>query len=225
MVSTPEKPVVAPPAETAERGSLLPGEPGYISEPICIRLPASWKMTDLAFIELSQNNEPWKFETTEDGALLIMAGEGMATSELGAELIADVVIWNRDRRGGHVLGPSGASRMSKQLIMIPDISWVSNERAARQDEEYGGVLLGICPEFVIEVRSESDSLKSQQERMERWIRYGVLLGWLVDPQGEAVWIYRPGKKPEQHQRPDELNGEDVCEGLIVRVSQIWELDR
>ena len=224
MVSTPEKPVAAPPAEDAAARSLLPGEPGYFSAPICIRLPAAWHLTDLAFVELSQNNEPWKFETTEDGALLIMVGEGMATSELGAELIADVVIWNRGRRGGHVLGPSGASRMSKQLITIPDISWVSNERAQRQDEEYGGVLLGICPEFVIEVRSESDSLESQQERMERWIRYGALLGWLVDPQGEVVWIYRPGQDPEPLQRPDELNGEDVCEGLVVNFGRIWSSD-
>ena len=224
MVSTPEMPVARATAMKVGSGELLPGEPGYISEPICIRLPAAWKMTDLAFIELSQNNEPWTFETTEDGALLIMVGEGMATSEIGAELIADVVIWNRAAGLGHVLGPSGASRMSKRLIMIPDVSWVSNERAEQQDEEYGGVLLSICPEFVIEVRSDNDSLKSQQERMERWIRYGVLLGWLIDPQGEAVWIYRPDHEPEHLQRPTELVGEQVCEGLVVSVAAIWESD-
>lgn len=61
--------------------------------------------------------------------------------------------------------------------------------------------------------------------MERWIRYGALLGWLVDPQSEAVWIYRPGKDPEQMQRPDELQGEDVCEGLVVSVARIWDSDQ
>jgi Uma2 family endonuclease len=222
MVSTPEKPVAALPAEDAGGQYLDAREPGHLAQPICIHLPAAWTLTDLAFIELSQNNEPWKFETTEDGELLIVAGEWIATSELGVELIIDVGSWNRQAGGGHVLGPSGASRMSEKLIMIPDLSWVSNGRADRQDEEYGGVLLGICPEFVVEIRSESDSLKSQQERMERWIRYGALLGWLVDPQDEAVWIYRPDMEPEQLERPEQISGENVCEGLVVNFSQIWE---
>ena len=223
MVSTPERPVAAPLAEGAGARSLLPGEPGYLSEPICIRLPAAWQLNDLAFVELCQNNVPWKFETTEDGALLIMVGEGMATSELGAELIADVVMWNRATGNGHVLGPSGASRLSERLIMIPDASWVSHERVKEGEEDSEGILLGICPEFVIEVRSKNDSSRSQQETMERWIRYGTLLGWLVDPQEETVWIYRPDSDPEQVTKPGELDGEDVCVGLTVDFARIWEL--
>ena len=219
MVSAPERPVT--PVGTPVVAPLLPGEPGYISEPICIRLPSTWEMTDHAFLELCKNNELWMFETTEDGALLIMVGEGMETSEIGTELITDVVMWNRNNEGGHVLGPSGATRLAEKLIKIPDVSWVSNERAERQDTKYGGVLLGICPEFVIEIRSKSDSLSSQRERMELWIRYGVMLGWLVDPWNETVWIYRPEQEPELAQRPDELSGEQVCKGLTVDCSRIW----
>lgn len=224
MVSTPEKPTVAArAAQSEERASREPGEPGFLDAPICLRLPTSWPLTDQAFIELSQNNPPWKFETTEKGALLIMVGEGMTTSEIGAELITDLAIWNRRHSGGHVLGPSGASRITKLLIMIPDVSWVSNERADRQAEEYDGVLLGICPEFVIEVRSESDSLESQQVKMERWLRHGALLGWLVDPQEETVWIYRPNEEPVLSASPDDLSGEDVCNGLVVDFARIWAL--
>ena len=223
MVSTPERPVAAPPAEDAGARSLLPGEPGYLSEPICIRLPAAWQLTDLAFVELSQNNEPWIFETTETGDLLIMVGEGMETSAIGAEFIVDLGMWNRSSGGGRVMGPSGAARATKQLIMIPDVSWVSHERIKEGEQDSEGILLGICPEFVIEVRSKSDSLRLQQEKMERWIRYGALLGWLVDPQEETVWIYRPDSDPEQVAKPVELEGEEVCVGLTVDVARIWEL--
>lgn len=221
MVSTPEKPAAASPLAESGGWDLLPGEPGTIPQPICIRLPAVWKLTDEAYIELSQNNAPWKFETTEDGALLIMVGESWETSALGAELIVDIGLWNRIARGGHVLGPSGAARMANRLIMIPDVSWVSNERMDRQDLDYDGVLLGICPEFVIEIRSPSDDLEDQQTKMERWMRYGAMLGWLVDPQEESVWIYRPGQEPEQVQRPDQLSGEDVCVGLTVNLAPVW----
>ena len=114
MVSTPAKPTVPVAEEVAEVPSLLPGDPGSIAAPICIRLPESWEMTDLAFIELSQNNEPWMFETTEEGSLLIMVGEAPETS-------SDLGSWNHRNRlsacgtanakstTGWVLGPPGAS--------------------------------------------------------------------------------------------------------------------
>ena len=81
--------------------------------------------------------------------------------------------------------------------------------------------MGTCPELIVEVRSQSDDLTQQQGKMERWIRYGALLGWLVDPQEETVWVYRPGVEPERLERPDEVGGEDVCEGLVVNFGRIW----
>ena len=219
MVTTPEKP--SAPERILERVA-LPTKSVELHAPLRLRLPASWKLTDDAFIGLSGENPEWQFETTEEGALLIMVGEGLETSALGSELVADLAIWNRIDSGGRVLGASGAARLSALLIMIPDASWVSHQRIAQGAAQHDGVLLGICPEFVVEVHSFSDSLADQQEKMERWIRYGALLGWLVDPQEETVWIYRPDSEPERVDKPDELGGEAVCEGLVVNFGRIWQ---
>ena len=58
--------------------------------------------------------------------------------------------------------------------------------------------------------------------MTEWIANGALLGWLVDPYREVVEVYRPGAEVEVLDRPDSLNGEDVCDGLIVDLAPVWD---
>ena len=53
---------------------------------------------------------------------------------------------------------------------------------------------------------------------------GVQLGWLIDPYEEIVWIYRADGSFEQLDRPDELSGEDVCVGLSIDMTRVWEAD-
>lgn len=214
MVSTPEKPAAAPLSARAGVGAAF--------NPVELRLPASWTVSEATFLDLCRRNELLQFETTEDGALIIMVGEGWDTSQIGMRLGSQLLAWSDNMGGGGVGGASGAVRISETIMTIPDVCWVSDSRARQQPDDYDGVLLPVCPEFVIEIRSESDSLDTQRAKMERWIRYGVLLGWLVDPQEPSVWIFRPEQEPHQVPRPEELTGEDVCDGLVVNFSRIWE---
>ena len=221
MVSTPTTPHAAESPRAAEpslrRATVSPG----VIEPLCLRLPGVWKLTEEAFIELSDLNPIWQIETTEEGELLIMPGEGMATSEIGIEIATDLAIWNRLERQGTVLGASGAVRHSERHIMIPDVSWISREREESAKAQVDTILVPTCPEFVVEIRSRGQSLTKQREKMEQWLRHGALLGWLVDPQEGSVWIYRPDTEPQRSERPEELSGEDVCEGLVVDFARIW----
>lgn len=222
MVSTPEKPVA--PAEVSSATS--PAGPERLvfapADEVRLQLPALWQVDERAFLDLCRLNETLRFETTEDGALIIMVGEGWDTSKLGMRFGSQLLAWSDDIGGGGVGGASGTVRISETVMTIPDVCWVSDERVAQQPEGYEGVLLAACPEFVIEIRSESDSIESQQSKMDRWIQYGVLLGWMVDPLDETVWVYRPDTEPELVKQPDELSGEDVCAGLVVNFARIWQ---
>ena len=144
-------------------------------------LPKPWSVSEEAFLELRRINQGLRFEFTEDGALFVMVGEGWDTSKLGMRLGSQLLQWSDETGSGGVGGPSGVVRLSETIMLAPDVCWVSDERAARPPADYQGTLLPVCPEFVIEVRSVSDALSDQQEKMERWMRYGALLGWLVDP--------------------------------------------
>ena len=48
----------------------------------------------------------------------------------------------------------------------------------------------IVPDFVVELMSPSDSLKHHQDKMKEYMDNGVLLGWLINPKTEEVFIYR-----------------------------------
>jgi Uma2 family endonuclease len=70
--------------------------------------------------------------------------------------------------------PNGANRS-------PDACWISQERWDTLTEEQKGTFANICPDFVVELRSSSDTLKSLQEKMQEYMDNGARLGWLIDP--------------------------------------------
>ena len=74
--------------------------------------------------------------------------------------------------------------------------------------------LTVVPDFVIEVRSKTDSLKRLQDKMLEWIENGVRLAWLIDPKTATTYIYRENGGVEVLEGFDRtLTGEDVMEGF------------
>ena len=87
--------------------------------------------------------------------------------------------------------------------------------------EQTGTFANICPDFVVELRSGSDSLKPLQEKMQEYMDNGAKLGWLIDPQNRQVEIYRPGLKVEVLANPTELSGEEVLPGFVLNLRRVW----
>ncbi|MEL6164653.1 MAG: Uma2 family endonuclease, partial [Cyanobacteria bacterium J06628_3] len=75
----------------------------------------------------------------------------------------------------------------------------------------------LAPDFVIELRSESDRLKSLQDKMQEYLQNGVRLGWLVNPQDKQVEIYRQNQLVEVVNIPIKLSGEDVLPGFELQL--------
>jgi Uma2 family endonuclease len=80
--------------------------------------------------------------------------------------------------------------------------------------------LPLAPDFVVELRSASDSLTTTQNKMQEYIANGVRLGWLIDPQNQRVEIYRQGREIEVLQSPTSLSGEDVLPGFVLDLDRI-----
>ena len=198
----------------------LPNEWGF--ECIRLRLPPEWRLTEECFLELCELNEGWEFETTAAGELVIMPGTGRENSKRAAEILVDVGNWSRSGGDGEYHPGDGMVRHPDGIMRSPDVAWISPERINQRQEGYDGVLIPVCPDFVVEIRSRSDSVSRQQEKMEQWMSYGARLGWLIDAYSEKVWIYREGQdEPEELDKPDSLSGEDVLVGLVVDLARIW----
>jgi Uma2 family endonuclease len=79
----------------------------------------------------------------------------------------------------------------------------------------------FCPDFVAELRSPSDRLPVLQEKMQEYIDNGARLGWLIDPIGKRVYVYRPGQPVEQCDDPETFSGNPVLPGFVLPVRELW----
>ena len=186
-----------------------------------LRFPPEHPLTDELLLRIGDLNDGWRFERTTEGSLAIMAAATPRSDRRGSRIFSQVDRWEIDIAGGEAFAGTAGFEQLDGAVRSPDVSWVSDAAidALQGDLEEG--FWPLCPEFVVEVRSPSQELEDQQRKMEQWIAYGALLGWLVDPEEETVWIYRPGREPELARRPLELSGEPELPGLVVSFREVW----
>ncbi len=79
----------------------------------------------------------------------------------------------------------------------------------------------VCPDFVVELRSETDTLASLQSKMEEYIENGASLGWLIDASKRKVYVYRPNVDVEILDDPKNISGGELLQGFILNVKDIW----
>lgn len=110
--------------------------------------------------------------------------------------------------------PDGATRS-------PDASWIKLERWNALTEEQKASFAPICPDFVIELRSSSDTLSSLQDKMQEYIANGASLGWLIDRKNRNVYIYRPNQEPKVLDNPETVSGDPELQRFVLRMAKIW----
>ena len=177
------------------------------------------RITHAEFELLCQDNPDLRLELTANGELVTMSPAGYESSEKNGDLTADLVIWNRTSKQGRVFDSSGGFTLPNGAVKSPDVTWI--EKSKLIDIPAGVKFPLVIPDFVIELRSQSDSLTKTQEKMEEYHSNGVRLGWLINPQKKQVEIYRIGQEKEVLQSPTTLSGEDVLPGFILELSAIW----
>ena len=184
--------------------------------------------TEAWFHRVYEANPEWRIELTPEGELIFNEYSGGDSADIGTDLGAQIRNWITDEGGGgRVRDPSAGywvtNAAGRDGVMMPDLSWVSPQQFSQVPAEQRERAWHLCPALVVEIRSPRDSLPAQQRRMQHWIRLGAQLGWLIDPRGWDVWIYRPDQQPERQHRPDTLSGESVLVGLSVDCTRIWEM--
>ncbi|MBD1808130.1 Uma2 family endonuclease [Microcoleus sp. FACHB-SPT15] len=194
------------------------------TDTLSIELPKTIGLyvTQEQFAALAAANRDLELERTAQGELIVNPPTGWETGERNCSVTGELYLWWRnagepgkvfDSSTGFIL-PNGATR-------APDASWVSGERWQVLTPEQKGTFASICPDFVVELRSSSDSLKSLQDKMREYIDNGAKLGWLIDPQQRRVEIYRPGKDVNVLENPAELSGEGVLPGFVLNLRRVW----
>lgn len=180
------------------------------------------KLDDEQFLQLSQANPDLKFERSQQGNLIIMSPTGGETGNRNAELIIEFGLWNRRKQLGQVFDSSTGFKLPNGAIRSPDVAWVKQERWNNLSTEEKRKFPNLAPDFVLELRSKTDSLTETQAKLREYIENGVRLGWLINPLEKQVEIYRPGKVTEVLDDPQQVSGEEVLPEFTLDLSLVWE---
>ena len=180
------------------------------------------KLTDAEidewFVDLDKANEGRGFylELTGDGELVINPMVNRDGSKAEIRLASALEIWG-DQYGGEVHGATANMRLPDGNRIRPDALWLSPEQVVSMPPLSDGGAITVCPAFVAEIMSGTDHLPPQQRKMELYIANGALLGWLIDPYRQRVYIYQPDAEPEILENPETISGEPVLPGFVFEV--------
>lgn len=190
-----------------------------LSSPLFLQFPSS--MTDEQFFEFCQMNRNLRIERNQYGEISIMPPTGSETGNRNFNIAGQLWVWSEKDGTGICFDSSTGFKLSTGAERSPDASWMKLERWNLLSEEEQQGFAPICPDFVIELRSKSDTLKPLQEKMEEYMREsGILLGWLIDRKNKRVYVYRP-QSVECLENPDSVSGEDVLPGFVLNMSKVW----
>jgi Uma2 family endonuclease len=178
-------------------------------------------LTSEGFVELAQANQDLRMERAATGEVIFMPPTTPWTGKRNGDLYGELWLWNRQTGLGVTFESSTGFTLPNGAVKSPDASWVSNERWEALNEEEQREFSRLSPDFVIELRSESDSLKKLREKMQEYIDNGVRLGFLIDPKTKQVEIYRPGQDVEVLQSPTTVSGFDVLPGFELNLNKVW----
>ncbi|MEG4442278.1 Uma2 family endonuclease [Microcoleus sp. AT9_B5] len=188
---------------------------------ITLNLNSIIKLTSEQFYQLCEENPDLKLERSANGELIAMPPTGGETGKRNVKLTTQLDVWNEQTELGEVFDSSTGFTLPNGADRSPDVSWVEKSRWSALTPEQREKFIPLCPDFVIELVSPSDSLKKTQEKMQEYMENGCRLGWLINRKKQEVAIYRPGQDVEVLQSPLTLSGENVLPGFVLNLQKIW----
>jgi Uma2 family endonuclease len=190
--------------------------------PLPVTLRLNSPLSDEELMRFSRRNKPYKIERNKEGELTIMTPVGGIGANHEYLIAAAFGRWMEETGDGIVFSSSAGFNLADGSCLSPDGSWISSARWSALTREQQTGFPPICPDFLIEVRSHTDSRRRLESKMQSWLQNGVKLAWLIDPASATVTIYRPGEAERTLLRPDVVEAESPASGFKLRTSLLWQ---
>lgn len=171
-------------------------------------------LTDDELFEFCLANQDKRVERNADGSLVLREATHFYTSARNSELNRVVANWNHQAKLGIVTDSNGGYVLPNRAMRAPDVAWISNEKLEKLETQGEIKFAHVCPDFVVELQSHTDTVKALKTKMEEYIANGCRLGWLILPKQQKAFIYRADGTVEAFDHFEgALSGEDVLPGL------------
>jgi Uma2 family endonuclease len=191
------------------------------SVPLTVNLPMQIEMTTAEFYEFCQANRDLRIERSASGEVIIMPPAFSDTGNRNVKIVQQLANWADEDGTGEVFDSSSGFTLPNGATRSPDAAWIRQERWNGLAEEEKASFAPICPDFVVELKSSSDTLSSLKTKMEEYIANGALLGFLIERKPRQVRVYRPGREPEILENPDAVSGDPELPGFVLQMARIW----
>ena len=194
--------------------------PSLSDEAYVLRGEPIASFTDDEFFQFCQNNRDMRIERSADHEIIIMPPVGGDSGAASSDAHVQLGMWSR-HNGGRTFESSIGFVLPDGAVLSPDASWVQPAVWAGLTPAQRQKFLPLCPDFVIEIKSPSDRVKTLQAKMEQWLHNGVRLGFLLDIETETAYIYRPELPVETVRGFDtELSGGPVLAGFRLDLREL-----
>lgn len=187
--------------------------------PVVIRTPSPLDNDQL--LEFCAANDLLRIERNPAGELIVMTPTGGKSGNGELYIGRELDNW-AELHQGYAFGSNTGFSLPDGSVRAPDAAWLSSEKWNSLTSDEQSKYVPFCPEFVIELRSPSDSISDLEAKMSDWLANGAQLAWLIDPQQKIAVIYRPGHEPETRSHPEALQGEGPVAGFVLKMQRLWD---
>lgn len=177
-------------------------------------------LSEEGFYEFCRLNRDLRIERNAEGHILIIPPTTSDSGNFNAEFSAELALWNRQDRLGLVFDSSTGFTLPNSAVYSPDAAWIIRNRWEALSQSDRQKFAPIAPDFVAEIRSQSDTMKSLKKKMEEYRANGVRLGWLIDPEERVTFVYDANTDVRTVAFEEPLTGEDVLPGFEVILSKL-----
>jgi Uma2 family endonuclease len=197
-------------------------KPQVSMDRVTLRIRPAIELTDDEFFALCQINRDLRFERTSQGDIIIMAPTGAETGVRNSSITGQLYNWAKLDGTGTVFDSSTGFKLPNGADRSPDAAWIPRSRLATLTPKQKEKFLPLCPDFVIELLSPTDTLTVTQAKMDEYIENGALLGWLIDPEMRQVHVYRPRQAVVVMENVVEISADSELPGFVLDLREIWE---
>ncbi|MBT9317194.1 Uma2 family endonuclease [Leptothoe spongobia] len=179
------------------------------------------KMSDQQFYEFCRTNPELRIERTANGEIIVMPPAFADNGNRNGRIFGQLYVWSETDGTGEAFDSSSGFTLPNGATRSPDVAWILSERWNALSPQQQASFAPIAPDFVVELRSSSDTVMSLQEKMEEYISNGVQLGLLIDRKNYQVHMYRPNQSPKILDKPESVSCEPEMLAFELKMAKIW----
>ena len=186
-----------------------------------LRLALNGCLSDDELFDFCALNSELQVERSAEGEVIVMPPAGGESSHRNMNISMQLYAWSRRDGRGRAFDSSAGFFLPSGAMLSPDAAWIEKSRLQPLSKEQKRKFIYLCPDFVIEILSPSDRLKATKRKMSEWIANGAELGWLIDADGQSVYIYRRGQEAELQVNPQSMAGEGSVAGFLLDLQDVF----